>query len=72
MIEEIKLPTNDPRFINLVGTVFSRLLVVKFKGWSINGKRRKPTWECKCTCGANTVVSGSNLQSGQYKILWLL
>lgn len=48
---------------NLVSQSFNRLTVVGHSR-SASGK---PMWECKCDCGATTVVRGSHLKTGQIK-----
>jgi hypothetical protein len=48
------------RFLNLIGTKYGRLTVLKRS--SNSGSRI--SWDCSCECGRETVVSGSNLRSG--------
>lgn len=47
--------------IDLSGQKFGKLVVL---GYSHNDKRRKSYWLCRCDCGNEVVVSGSNLKSG--------
>jgi hypothetical protein len=51
------------KFIDLTGKRFSRLVVVK-KDRKSGGKFY---WFCKCDCGINAIVSGSNLKTGHTK-----
>lgn len=47
--------------IDLTGQQFCRLLVVAFSGISREGKT---LWRCQCACGAEIVVIGKNLRTG--------
>lgn len=48
--------------VNHVGQTFGRLTVLReHAGPSIYGYRK---WECRCSCGADAVVSGHNLRAG--------
>lgn len=47
--------------IDLSGQRFGRLVVTKY---SHNDSRRKSYWLCKCDCGNEAVVCGSNLKGG--------
>lgn len=49
------------RRLDLVGTRFGRLVVLRFAGINKNGNS---TWLCKCDCGNEKVVSGGNLRAG--------
>ena len=53
------------RFRDLTGCNFGRLKVIRRGGDYIypNGRRR-PRWECLCSCGNTTVVSANNLIKG--------
>lgn len=46
--------------IDLSGQKFGKLIVLRY---SHNDKRRKSYWLCRCECGNEVVVSGSNLKS---------
>lgn len=52
------LPT-DPRFINMAGCSHGALEVISYAGNS--------RWNCVCSCGNTSVVSGSNLRNGHTK-----
>lgn len=45
--------------LDLVGQKFGRLIVLKYVG---NNKRRHSQWLCKCDCGNETVIVGSELK----------
>lgn len=47
--------------IDLSGQKFGKLIVLRY---SHNDKRRKSYWLCRCECGNEVIVSGSNLKSG--------
>lgn len=49
---------------DLTGMAFGNLTVLKESGRT---KDRHIMYECKCTCGNNTVVSGRDLKSGHTK-----
>lgn len=49
-----------PKFIDLVGYTFGRLVVLSRAEKFRNSLR----WECKCECGKVIVVDGGNLRSG--------
>ncbi len=51
--------------IDLTNQVFSRLTVIKRH--KDNGKSRKAKWECKCSCGKETIVVGTKLRNGTTK-----
>lgn len=48
------------RFVNRLGIQYGELTVIRFIGVS----NRKTIWECQCSCGNLTKVSGSNLPNG--------
>ena len=48
--------------IELTGEVFGRLTVI---GFSHSAKNRASLWFCRCECGAERVVSFSNLRQGR-------
>lgn len=58
-----KINVSEANTINLIGQRFGRLTVV--------ARSTEPTteisvrWVCRCDCGAETVVTSSNLRSGQ-------
>lgn len=58
------LPT-DPRFINLLGQRFGRLVVVAYVGHT--GRFRMNTWRCRCDCGGERAVVTSELRNGTGK-----
>jgi hypothetical protein len=47
--------------IDLTGERFGTLDVAERYGYDNQGR---VTWLCQCDCGAETVVSGNNLRSG--------
>ena len=54
--------------LNLVGSRFERLFVVKDIGWYYySGGGRRTYWECLCDCGTTVKVTGNNLRSGNTK-----
>ena len=55
----LRYPTN---YKNLIGMVFGHLTVLRETSQQ-SGKAR---WICKCHCGKEISVTGSNLQIGQY------
>lgn len=66
VIKNIPLPEKvpTPRFKNLVGIRFERLVVVSRKE---NTKWNEARWLCKCDCGNETIVTGKLLISGNTK-----
>jgi len=52
------------RFIDLTGKRFGRLKVIKYVG---KNKWRNSKWLCRCICGVNTIVTGSDLKNGRTK-----
>lgn len=50
-----------PKFINLVGQKFHRLIVISR---AENNKYNKIKWHCMCICGKKCIVIGSNLKNG--------
>jgi len=60
MATQHPIPT-DPRFKDLTGKAFCRLLVLAYAG---RDKWHKTRWLCRCDCGTKKVVSGSHLGSG--------
>lgn len=56
------------RFIDLTGRRFGFLTVLQRGPDQLNKSGRGRTmWRCRCDCGKTTLVSGSNLNSGQIK-----
>lgn len=53
-----------PKMIDLTGQRYGNLIVIRI---SENEPCKKKKWLCKCDCGANVIVSGSNLRSGHTK-----
>ncbi len=50
------------------GTVYGHLTVVRRSGFQITPSGfRVATWLCKCDCGAQVIVRGSNLRYGSTK-----
>lgn len=52
------------KFIDLTGKRFNRLLVIKKHE---NKQGKEILWVCKCNCGKETLVMGSNLKRGTTK-----
>lgn len=52
------------RFVDLTGRKFGRLTVVATAG---KNKRGRILWACECSCGATTIVAGSDLTTGNTK-----
>ena len=52
-----------PRFVDLTGKTFARLSVLRVA----DEKRKQTCWVCRCECGSECVVVGSNLSSGNTK-----
>lgn len=50
-----------PKFIDLTGQRFGRFLVLAYAG---PNKQGAATWWCKCDCGKEKVVTGSELRRG--------
>ncbi len=50
-----------PNLIDLTGSIFARLSVIKFHGIA---KDRQAKWLCRCRCGIETIVPGVDLRSG--------
>lgn len=54
--------------IDRIGKKFGRLLVVEESCSHIQESgKKKSMWKCKCDCGNDVVVAGSNLQNGNTK-----
>jgi len=52
------------KLIDLTGEKYGRLTVIKRVS---DGKNKHPRWLCKCDCGNETTVSGSNLMNNSTK-----
>lgn len=57
--------THRPTRQDLVGRRFSRLTVTAFVG--IRGAYQQSVWRCRCDCGREKIVSGSNLRSDEVR-----
>ena len=55
-----EMPSN-PRFQNLIGLRFGRLIVIYYAGKA--GKNS--IWFCRCDCGTETAVQAGNLKAGK-------
>lgn len=55
------MPKGSKAAMQLGGKRFGRLVVL---GRSKNSKSNKTQWRCRCDCGKEVVVVGSNLRSG--------
>lgn len=53
---------NRERFIDLTGKKFNMLTAIRIHS---KDKYNHANWLCKCDCGNETIVAGSNLRSGQ-------
>ena len=53
-----------PKIKNRLGIQYGRLIVIAFAG---QNKSNRIFWLCKCDCGKEIIVQGSNLQSGHTK-----
>jgi hypothetical protein len=52
----------NPRLIDLIGRKIGHWTVIAQEG---NTQRGDPWWRCRCECGTEKLVRGSNLRSGQ-------
>ena len=52
---------SHPRVRELVGQTFAHLTVLEFVG---KNKRREAIWKCRCVCGNERDVAGTNLITG--------
>ncbi len=50
---------------DLTGDVYGQLKVLSFAGYYYGCGQRYPRWNCKCSCGVDCIVRGSDLRSGQ-------
>lgn len=55
------------KHIDLTGARFGRLVVIGLYDRVRYAKRVSIRWKCKCDCGAEIVVQGHNLRSGNTK-----
>lgn len=62
MTETYPIPTN-PRFQDLTGKRFGRLVVLSFAGM----KKHKSCWNCKCDCGQMHITVARSLIRGRTK-----
>lgn len=53
---------------NLAGQRFGKLVVLRRSEKTAEYKHSSDYWLCRCDCGNETVVLGSNLTSGHKKI----
>jgi len=59
-----KVENVEKKVINMVGKKFGRLNVIKRAG---NDKWNNASWFCKCKCGKEKIISGTNLRRGYVK-----
>ncbi len=57
-------PPRRERFIDMTGTVVGRLTVIEKDGVNRN---RSALWLCRCTCGNEKAIAGSELRRGSTK-----
>lgn len=55
----------DRHYKDITGQKFERLTVIEFVG--VNPVGRSALWKCKCECGNDVVVRGTNLRNGVTK-----
>ncbi|WP_312072137.1 hypothetical protein [Anaerotignum propionicum] len=57
------------KMVDMLGRKFSKLLVIEYAGVhrSKSGKHHQKQWLCKCDCGNELIVLGSNLRNGHTK-----
>lgn len=60
---EVHPISTNPRFHNLIGKRFTRLLVVNYAGQ----KNHTTMWHCRCDCGKEKTVAGISLTRGRAK-----
>lgn len=63
-MSSVVVPTNLPRFKNLLGKRFTRLSVTGYLGMNAS-KRRRHLWQCVCDCGTVVVATTQCLAAGQ-------
>lgn len=54
------IPTS-PKFQDLTGQTFGRLVVLSFTG---SNRHRKYSWLCRCECGRESIIAGTHLRNG--------
>jgi len=56
-----------PTFINEIDAVYGRLTVTQFAYFYTSkcGKSRVAMWQCRCECGREKVVAGTDLRRGK-------
>lgn len=59
---ESRAPSNSP---DLTGRRFGRLIVISKGDPYVNQTRSYVRWDCRCDCGANSLVTTSRLLSGK-------
>jgi len=66
-IAALDKPTNQPRFDDLEGRRFTRLLVLGYAGTNAvwRGRGTGSAWFCLCDCGSVTRVAAQKLKSGK-------
>ena len=57
------------KLIDLTGQRFGKLTVIARDG---SDKNNKATWLCRCDCGKETVVRGSDLRQEKYVVVVVL
>lgn len=57
------IPTLRSNGKDLTGSIFGKLTVKEYCGQSLSGTM----WRCVCSCGNETIVSRSNLESGNIR-----
>lgn len=65
-MSDVVIPTHLPRFNNLLGLRFTRLVVTGYRGMN-ESKRRRHLWECQCDCGQVVKATTQCLQAGESK-----
>lgn len=50
--------------MNLIGEQFTRLRVMAPASFELHGGRRRPMWQCLCSCGRTVIVRQDHLRSG--------
>lgn len=53
------------KIIDEIGHRYGRLLVIEYAG--LEKKKKQAMWRCKCDCGNEKIVRGTDLRSGQTK-----
>jgi hypothetical protein len=67
-LQEAAMPNYDPKFKDITGQRFGRLLALEYVGTSRERygyvKHRLAIWNCRCICGRELLVSGAHLRNG--------